>query len=343
MVRKQLKVLSLTALAVIIIFMTYGAVRSHRTPPNKEKTNLEIKIKKYIKAPEIKATGFIGTDNFSISQNHDKKVVLVYIWSSSCSNCLPVTHHLNQWYQKYSSLGLDVIGVHTPEFEVEKKPDYLNSVAKDMSIEFPIATDNKYQTWKAYANNYWPRIYLLDKDRFIVYDHIGEGAYATTERKIRSLLLETSSRQDTTAQIDTDATVPPFPGTHDLYLGFLRNTTVGNIEPYRPGIQKLTLPKLLKDNNLYLSGDWNFQREYAENQSANAKIILNYSAKEVYFVTGAVVGGAKITISQDGQMSSLQITKDGLYKLISNSTSGQHKLQIGIDKPGLRAYVFRFR
>ena len=48
------------------------------------------------------------------------------------------------------------------------------------------------ETWKAYNNEYWPHLFLANRQGQIVYDHIGEGAYPETEAKIRQLLGKTA-------------------------------------------------------------------------------------------------------------------------------------------------------
>jgi hypothetical protein len=51
-----------------------------------------------------------------------------------------------------------------------------------------VAVDNNFKTWKAYGNQYWPHLFLADRQGIIRYDHIGEGAYSETAQKIRQLL-----------------------------------------------------------------------------------------------------------------------------------------------------------
>ena len=63
-------------------------------------------------------------------------------------------------------------------------------VVKKFDIKYPIAQDNEKDTWNAYENLYLARKYLIDTERYICYDHIGEGAYAETEKVIQSLLAE---------------------------------------------------------------------------------------------------------------------------------------------------------
>ena len=47
------------------------------------------------------------------------KVVLVDFWTYSCINCQRSLPHVEGWYRAYHDDGLEVIGVHTPEFSFE--------------------------------------------------------------------------------------------------------------------------------------------------------------------------------------------------------------------------------
>jgi len=60
----------------------------------------------------------------------------------------------------------------------------------DLDVPYPVAQDNQGDTWRAYKNQYWPALYLIDKQGHIRYRHIGEGAYAETEAAIQALLSE---------------------------------------------------------------------------------------------------------------------------------------------------------
>jgi len=116
------------------------------------------------------------------------KVVLVEFWTFECGNCLNVVPHVNAWHRQYAKDGLVVVGVHTPEYESEKVDANVDAAVKRLQIEYAVAQDNDYRTWDAYANRYWPVLYLIDRDGRVVYRHIGEGGYADTEARIRALL-----------------------------------------------------------------------------------------------------------------------------------------------------------
>jgi hypothetical protein len=95
-----------------------------------------------------------------------------------------------EWHAKYIDQGLVIIGNHYPEFEYERDFDNLVQAVEDLGIIYPVAQDNRGETWRAYHNRYWPTLYLIDKQGNIRYTHIGEGAYQDTETAIRTLLDE---------------------------------------------------------------------------------------------------------------------------------------------------------
>lgn len=116
------------------------------------------------------------------------KVVLVEFWTRECINCIRVMPHVTRWYDTYKDQGLVVIGVHTPESEFEQQRPGLEAAIEKFGIKYPVAQDNRFATWEAYDNQFWPATYLIDRDGSIVYTHVGEGDYDETEATIRKLL-----------------------------------------------------------------------------------------------------------------------------------------------------------
>ncbi len=115
-------------------------------------------------------------------------VVLIQFWTFACINCQRTLPYITRWHKTYESKGLKVVGVHTPEFPYEKQVGNIKQALKKHGITYPVPVDNDYQTWKAYNNEYWPHLFLADKQGVIRYDHIGEGAYENTEKMIQQLL-----------------------------------------------------------------------------------------------------------------------------------------------------------
>ncbi len=117
-------------------------------------------------------------------------VVLIQFWTFACINCQRTLPHITQWHRQYASQGLKVIGVHTPEFAFEREPNNIRNALQQHQITYPVPIDNDYKTWNAYSNQYWPHLFLADRHGLMRYDHIGEGAYDTTEQTIQQLLKE---------------------------------------------------------------------------------------------------------------------------------------------------------
>ena len=118
-------------------------------------------------------------------------VVLIQFWTFACINCQRTLPYIVKWNSKYAAQGLRVVGIHTPEFAFEREPNNIKRALKQHQITYPVPIDNEYKTWKAYSNEYWPHLFLADRRGLMRYDHIGEGAYDTTEQTIEQLLKET--------------------------------------------------------------------------------------------------------------------------------------------------------
>jgi thiol-disulfide isomerase/thioredoxin len=116
------------------------------------------------------------------------KVVLIQFWTLGCINCQRTLPYIVKWHQQYKAQGLQVIGVHTPEFGYERDINNVKRAIKEHQITYPVPLDNEFKTWNAYNNQYWPNLYLVDRKGFIQYTHSGEGAYDTTEQTIQKFL-----------------------------------------------------------------------------------------------------------------------------------------------------------
>lgn len=114
--------------------------------------------------------------------------VMIQFWTFSCINCQRTLPYVTKWHEQYANKGLKIIGVHTPEFAFERDANNIKDAMQKHGITYPVPIDNEFQTWKAYGNEYWPHLYLADRQGNLVYDHIGEGAYAKTEQTIQKLL-----------------------------------------------------------------------------------------------------------------------------------------------------------
>lgn len=327
---------------------------------SKEEKSRRYQLAKEITSPD----GFLNTENKSItiSQFIGKKVVLVDFWTYSCINCQRTTPYLNSWYEKYKNKGFVIIGIHTPEFEFEKDYNNVKKAVEKLKIKYPVVLDNDFSTWTAYKNHYWPRKYLIDIDGYIIYDHIGEGAYEKTEKKIQEAVEERMAVLGENGVIgqtvEKETLVRQYQVSPETYFGSLRNELLGNASKGVLGNQKgLVFPDQIKENTLYLSGDWNIEEELAQNSSFNAGILYKYVAKDVFFVAKSdnevVVellydnkplgsdAGEDVKRTADGK-TIINIKEAGLYKIIQSNKPETHTLKLIIQKPGLKAFTFTF-
>src|ERR1043166_9518881 len=80
------------------------------------------------------------------------KVVLVNFWTFTCVNWLRTFPYVRAWAENYKHRGLVVVGVHTPEFNVEKDFANVTRAAASLGVGYPVATDNDYAIWRAFDN-----------------------------------------------------------------------------------------------------------------------------------------------------------------------------------------------
>ena len=123
------------------------------------------------------------------------KVVMLDIWTFDCWNCYRSFPWLKSVEETYRSRGLQVIGVHTPEFEHERVRADIERKVAEFGLPHPVMIDNDFSYWKALGNRYWPTYYLVDKHgrmraRFIGETHSGTSRAKRIEAAIAGLLAE---------------------------------------------------------------------------------------------------------------------------------------------------------
>jgi len=263
------------------------------------------------------------------------KVVLVDFWTYSCINCLRTLPHLKSWWKDYHRAGLEIVGVHTPEFAFEAVPHNVGSATKQLGVSWPVALDPKYKTWNAYRNQYWPAEYLIDKRGDIRNEHFGEGEYGRTEGLIRQLLGEAGPAKAELADMTpTELTTP------ETYLGYQRQLAdyVGS-KPVPDLVHDYKAPKNVTQNGWALSGNWRLGREHTT-AVGNANLALHFHAKDVYLVMG---GRGRVGVSVDGHKLPTIAVKgiNRLYTVLSEPELLDAQLRLSFT-PGVSVYSFTF-
>ena len=139
--------------------------------------------------------GWLQTDAASIDEI-GAPVTIVQFWTFGCYNCKNTLPHLQSIYADYHDKGLEIVGVHAPEFDHEKDPDAIQQAAIDLGVSWPIALDTRktnLRSWQG-SRRFWPRTYVLDAEGRIRFDHVGEGAYDELEAAVAELLSAAQAR-----------------------------------------------------------------------------------------------------------------------------------------------------
>ena len=265
------------------------------------------------------------------------KVVLVDFWTYSCINCIRTLPHLRAWYKAYHGDGLEIVGVHTPEFAFEHVLANVRSAARRLEVTWPVALDNDYGTWNAYSNEYWPAEYLIDRTGRVRRIHFGEGEYGETEQAIRALLVEGGARLPRRTAAVADAT-PIDATTPETYLGYVRLARYAGspIREDRPA--RYQLPAALGQSELAYGGVWRIGGERAV-AVADASLRLHFVARDVYVVLG---GTGRVQVLVDGRPArSIRVAADRLYTVFSSPTRRDALLELRFS-PGVDAYSLTF-
>ncbi len=148
------------------------------------------------RAPDFTAGGsWLNSPPLHISQLQGK-VVIVNLWVYSCINCHLSLPTLQGWYGRYKAQGLEIVGVHTPEFASDRPLANVAAALREDRVTWPVMQDNNNATWNAYQSQGWPSFYLIDRHGLIRSVHVGEissrfpGAIPGLEATIQKLLAE---------------------------------------------------------------------------------------------------------------------------------------------------------
>ena len=293
----------------------------------------------WINSPPLKAESLQG------------RVVLVQFWTYSCVNWIRTLPYVRAWDRRYRDQGLVVIGVHAPEFEFERQPANVRWGSEHFGVRYPVAVDNDFAIWRAFGNQYWPALYLIDARGRVRYRHFGEGDYEKSERMIQKLLAEAGAH----GVDESLASVTPrdvelaadwaHVGSQETYLGSDRSE--GRVSP----------GGRLRLNQWALEGDWAVDRKGAVLNQANGRISYYFHARDLNLVMTPGVPGKRVRfrILLDGQppgaAHGIDVDEDGngtlaeprMYQLIRQPGAiGDRRFEIQFLDAGAVAFVFTF-
>ena len=308
------------------------------------------------------ATGWLNSDPLT-PEDLRRRVVLVDFWTYTCVNWLRTLPYLRAWAAKYRNDGLTVIGVHTPEFGFEQNVDNVIAQSRRLGVEYPIALDSDYAVWRAFANHFWPALYIADAAGRIRFHHFGEGEYPMTEMVIQQLLVDGGADgvdQDLVVveprglEVAADWRTLQSPETYVGYrqgTGFAQEGLVSLDEP-----RVYTLPGRLGLNEWGLSGRWAVAGHAAVLNERGGRIAFQFHARDLNLVMGPSQGASiPFRVFLDGQLANdahgSDVDPDGsglvsdqrTYQLIRQPGPIADRLfEVEFQDAGVEAYCFTF-
>ena len=292
------------------------------------------------------------------------RVVVVDFWTYTCINWLRTLPYRRAWEAKYRDHELTVVGVHTPEFGFERDVDNVLARARDFRVDYPIAIDSDYGVWRAFANHFWPALYIADAQGRIRYHHFGEGEYAMSEMVIQQLLLDAGAENidpDLVAVEPEGFEVPADWGslrTPETYLSYGRSAGFASPEgpwPDRP--HEYPEVSRLSVNQWAPSGTWTIAQHAAVLDDPGGRIAYRFQARDVNLVMGPSERGTSVPfrVLLDGKVPTgaegQDVDEEGngtladqrLYQLIRQRGPIEERLfEIEFLEAGAEAYCFTF-
>jgi hypothetical protein len=293
------------------------------------------------------ATEWLGSEPLGPAELRGH-VVLVNFWTLTCINWLRQEPYVRAWSRAYRDDGLIVIGVHTPEFSFEHEVDGVQRATVDREIHYPVAVDNDYAIWNAFANHYWPALYFIDQDGTIRDSHFGEGRYERSERVIQVLLgieREFVSVDGVGAEAEADWDHLRTPET---YLGHWRGERLSSAAD--------ELPERLPLNHWALGGEWSIGGENVVLDQAGGTIAFRFNARDAHLVLSpGTRDPIPFRVLLDGEppglSSGVDVDEDGngllrdgrMYQLVRvHDVVRERTLEITFLESGAEAYAFTF-
>jgi Thioredoxin like C-terminal domain len=257
-----------------------------------------------------------------------------------------------------------VLGVHTPEFEVEQDVEAVRRAAEDLGVAYPIAVDSDYAIWSAFGNQYWPALYFADSGGRIRHHRFGEGDYEYSEIVIQYLLAEAGAGDLSQDLVAVDAHgVEAVADWNDLqspetYIGYERASNFAS-----PGgvsldqLKDYAVPDALPLNRWALAGDWTVGRQAAVLATPDGRIAHRFHARDLHLVMspGPEDEPVRFRVLLDGEPPGPDhgvdidehgmgtVTEPRLYQLVrQRGAIAERTFEITFLDAGARAYVFTF-
>ena len=314
-------------------------------------------------APEFPpAAAWINSKPLSLALMRGRKVVLVVFLNPTGLHSLRLLPALKAWFDRYALSQLMIIGVVTPDLELQKDAAWVSAEMKRVGVDFAVVIDGDRRLWKGYANDGWPTMYVVDRRGRIVFDHLGEGGYGEVETEMREALADVTDSLP-------DPVAPPEPktkecghATPDVVMG-----ARSAVRPLKLGGDSTPRNSLLIDSRegeIAVRGRWDLERDGLRlprpSSDSGDFVRVVFEAVQALAVLAPPAGkktrfyvklddqwlyegvaGRDISFDDDGR-SFVAVDSARLYDLARDPADKTHELFVMPDRAGGGVYGFEF-
>ena len=317
-------------------------------------------------APEFPpVSAWLNATQLSLSRLRERKVVVIAFINPTSINSARVLPALQAWFDRYALSQVMVIGVLTPDLSFHREPVWAKNLLKRYGVEYPIILDSDRRLWKAYGNEGWPALYLVDRKGRIVFDRLGEGGYQEFEKELRLAL----------AELIGVAALPPATAITDPPRHECGTITEEINLGARPGVKpsitldsdtslRRSLIVSARDGETAHNGRWDTEgdglrlAQANKTQSSFVRVVY-HAAQALAVMSPAETGRTRVFVKQDdlwlhegNKGRDIQFDDDGrsfvmldtprLYDLTRDSIHTPHELFLIPDRKGAAIHGFSF-
>lgn len=220
--------------------------------------------------------------------------VLVHFLDFAQLNSVRTLPYVSAWHERYSALGLSVLGVQAPRFAFGSDHDVVAAGLARLEVGFPVMLDAARELWHDYGCEGWPSLFLWGRGGVLRWYHFGEGGYLGTEEAIQEELR------------DSDALRPLPPP----------------LEPLRPSDAR-GAQVMAPTPEVFPGGSW--ERPWTAGADGE-RLELAYAAGGAYVTAD---GEGRLAARLDGtELDAVEVAGAGLYPLTEHRRHEQHRLTL---------------
>lgn len=248
------------------------------------------------------------------------KLTLIHFFSLTSDECTGTTGMIEKLHEAISNYALEVVGVLTPQFSLERDETTVRFWLEKLKIRFTVILDHDYYAWSYFNNQGWGTTYVLDQSGDLVFEAEGAEGLRGLPDFIGRL---TGASLEELEEFSSHETSHDF---SQVYFGTLRGN-IPNSRSSGPGPSFLSLPAEMEPEAAYPVGHWEITKECIRSLDDTCSLTGIFSARSMHLTAGAA-GKKEISVCVDKLCNTVSLPMPGLYSILENSVTDQKLLEI---------------